>query len=84
MKLFKLEITRFEPLTIIAKDFDDAQAVFIERMLNGFVHLPDINTAVSELRPEQHEQDASLLNLAACDQRGVASRSNAPGTWTIA
>jgi hypothetical protein len=77
MKLFKLEITRFEPLTIIAKDF-------IERMLNGFVHLPDINTAVSELRPEQHEQDASLLNLAACDQRGVASRSNAPGTWTIA
>jgi hypothetical protein len=83
MKLFKVEIITMEPLTLVARGFNEAYQHFIMGMNRGFGNFPDAEYAVSKWRPKKDDQHRAVLDFARAGRSGVAWPSTVKGGWEL-
>ena len=82
-KLFKVEITAMEPLTIVAQSSDEAYQHFVMGMARAFGNFPDATYAVTSWRPKKDERHRTVLGFARAGRTGVAWPFSVEGGWEL-
>lgn len=84
MHLFQIEEIIFQPITVIAEDFDHAAQIFMHSLITGLHNRPDVEFEVSKWLPKPRYQHDFPWNWVREGQAGILWRVDDDAAWELA
>ena len=82
-KYFRIEKITLKPLTILARDHEDAIEILGHSFAKGFGHRPDADFEVVEWRPRIRSPRSPPIRWIAMGHRGIAWPTDEVGFWKM-
>ena len=83
MHLFQIENITMRPLSVIAEDFDHAAQIFIQSLISGLLHKPDVEFAVSKWLPKPPHGEELPWSFVKEGNAGMLWRVDDGRSWEL-